>query len=136
VASSVISRPTNVAVKFNAIVKINKYKELHERHHFILMAMEVHGAFKCDMDRFIKDCALFFHVKQSRGHLSLSFFIQFFKLHVNIVLQHVLISTIEKKIVLTGDACYKPPIIIRSHDLHAGNIRRVVGEITSYHKRD
>jgi hypothetical protein len=38
--------------------------------------------------------------------------------------------------VLTGDACYKPPIIIRSHDLHEGNLREVVGEITSYHNRD
>jgi hypothetical protein len=43
---------------------------------------------------------------------------------------------IERKIALVSDACYRPPIIIRSHNLHAGNIRRVVGEITSYHNRD
>jgi len=35
--------------------------------------------------------------------------------------------------VLTGDACSRPPITIRSHDLHVGRAR---GEITSYHERD
>jgi hypothetical protein len=35
-----------------------------------------------------------------------------------------------------SDACSKPPITIRFHDLHAGNIREAVGEITSYHERD
>jgi hypothetical protein len=44
--------------------------------------------------------------------------------------------TIEKKIVLMKDDCFRPPITIKSHNLHEGNIRRVVGEITSYHKRD
>jgi hypothetical protein len=29
-----------------------------------------------------------------------------------------------------------PPITIRYHDLHANDIRRVVGEISSYHKKD
>ncbi len=29
-----------------------------------------------------------------------------------------------------------PPIIIRSHELHAGDIRGAVGEIASYHERD
>jgi len=43
---------------------------------------------------------------------------------------------IERKIALASDPCSRPPIIIRSHDLHVGNIRMVVGEITSYHKRD
>jgi hypothetical protein len=38
--------------------------------------------------------------------------------------------------VLTSDACFRPFIIIRFHDLHACDIRRVVGEIASYHKRD
>jgi hypothetical protein len=39
--------------------------------------------------------------------------------------------------VLARDACSKPPITIRSHDLHVGDIRRVVGEIISYyHERD
>jgi hypothetical protein len=35
-----------------------------------------------------------------------------------------------------GDACFRPPIIIKSHDLHASDIRRAMGEITSYHKKD
>jgi hypothetical protein len=64
----------------------------------------------------------------------LSFYIQFFK-HVNIALQCDLISTIEKKIALAKNVCSRPPIIIRSHDLHAGDIRRGVDEIASYHKR-
>jgi hypothetical protein len=38
--------------------------------------------------------------------------------------------------VFVGDACFKPPITIRSHDLHAGDIRGAVGEIASYHDRD
>jgi hypothetical protein len=33
--------------------------------------------------------------------------------------------------VLTRDACSKRPITIKSHDLHASNIREVVDEITS-----
>jgi hypothetical protein len=77
----------------------------------------------------------FFHDRQSGGHLSLSFYIQFFRQHVNISLQHVLAFVIEKKIALAGGVCFKPPIIIQSHDLHIG-IRKVVGEITSYHKKD
>ncbi len=35
---------------------------------------------------------------------------------------------------MTGDACSKPPIIIRSHDLHVDDIRGAMGEIASYHK--
>jgi len=38
--------------------------------------------------------------------------------------------------VLAGDVCSKPPIIIRSHDLHASDIRKAMGEIVSYHERD
>jgi hypothetical protein len=40
------------------------------------------------------------------------------------------------KITLTGGACSKPPIIIRFHNLHVGNIRGAMGEIISYHERD
>jgi hypothetical protein len=50
-------------------------------YHFILMTMEVHGAPKCDMDHFFKECAHLFHNNRSRGYLSLSFCIQFFKQH-------------------------------------------------------
>jgi hypothetical protein len=38
--------------------------------------------------------------------------------------------------MLAGDVCSKPPIIIRSHDLHASDIRKAMGEIVSYHERD
>jgi hypothetical protein len=42
---------TNSAVvKLNIIAKICKYKKLHEEHHFISMAMEVHGTFGHNMD--------------------------------------------------------------------------------------
>jgi hypothetical protein len=50
--------------------------------------------------------------------------------------QHALISTIERKIVLTCDVCSRPPLIIKSHDSHTNDIRNVVGEIVSYHERD
>jgi hypothetical protein len=94
------------------IAKICKYRRLHERHRFISMAMEVHIAPNRDMDHFIKECAHLFHNKWLRGHLFLSFCIQFFNQHVNIVLQHALASTIERKIMLLSDASYKPPLLL------------------------
>ncbi len=42
----------------------------------------------------------------------------------------------ERNIALVKDACSKPLITIRFHDLHASDIRGAVGGITSYHKRD
>jgi hypothetical protein len=65
VASNVISRPIGVVRKLSTIAKICKYKGLHEGHHFIMMAMEVHGAFRHDMDCFIKECAHLFHERRS-----------------------------------------------------------------------
>ncbi len=38
--------------------------------------------------------------------------------------------------MLVRDVCYRFPITIRSHDLHVGDIRRAMGEITFYHERD
>jgi hypothetical protein len=55
-------------------------------------------------------------------------FIQFFKQRVSMALG--------KKIVLGGDACSRPPITIKSNDLHASDIRRDVGEIASYQEKD
>jgi hypothetical protein len=55
---------------------------------------------------------------------------------VNIILQCALTSAIKKKIALVGDVCSRPPIIFRYHDLHVGDIRKAMGEITSYHKKD
>jgi hypothetical protein len=43
VVLSVISQSTCAIVELNANAKICKYKGLHERHHFIPMAMEVHS---------------------------------------------------------------------------------------------
>ncbi len=63
------------------------------------------------------------------------FCIQFFRQHVNIVLQCALVSVINRKITLVGDACSRPLITFRSHDLHVSDIRGVVGEITSSHER-
>jgi hypothetical protein len=59
-----------------------------------------------------------------------------FRQCVSIILQHALAFTIERKIMLAGDACSRPPITIKSHNLHVGDIREVVGEIAFYHKRD
>jgi len=66
VAMSVISWLVGVIVEFNVIVKIRKYKGLHEGHHFILMAMEVHGAPGCDMDCFIMDYVYLFHNRRRK----------------------------------------------------------------------
>ncbi len=38
--------------------------------------------------------------------------------------------------MLVGDVCFRPPMTIRSHNLHVGYIRGVVDEITSYHNKD
>jgi hypothetical protein len=38
--------------------------------------------------------------------------------------------------MLVGDTCSKPPIMIRSHDLPIGDIKGVVSEIISYHKKN
>ncbi len=86
VALNVINRPIGVVAKLNAIAKMHKYTRLHEGHHFILMAMEVHDAPKCDMDCVIKECAHLFHDRQSRGHLSLYFCIQFLRHCVIVVI--------------------------------------------------
>ncbi len=135
-STNVINQLASATIKLSVITKIHKYKGLNEGHHFISMAMEVHGALGHDMDHFIKDYVRLFHNKQLGGHLSLPFCFQFFKQHVNIALQCALAFVIERKITLVGDVCSKPPIMIRSHNLHVGNIKRAMGEITSYHKKD
>ncbi len=86
VATSVISRPANVVAKLSTIAKICKYRWLHKEHYFIPMAMEVHNTTECDIDHFIRDCAHLFHDRWLGDHLSLSFCIQFFRLHVSIAL--------------------------------------------------
>ncbi len=96
----------------------------------------MHSAHGHDMDRFIKECVRLFQDKGSRGHLSLSFCIQFFKQHVNIAFQRALAFIIERKNSLVGNAHLKSPITSRFHDLHGSNIKRVVDDIAFYHKRD
>jgi hypothetical protein len=49
--------------------------------------------------------------------------------------QCALVFAIERKIALAKDVCSKPPIIFRSHNLHAGDIKKVVGKIISYHEK-
>jgi hypothetical protein len=105
-------------------------------YYFILMVMELHGAHGCDMDHFFKVCARLFHDRRSRGHLSLFFWIQIFIQHVSFAFQRVLTFVLQKKIMSASDACSKPPIIIRSHDLCAGDIKGAMGEIGSYQERD
>ncbi len=84
-ASNVISRPTGATVELSVIAEIYMYRRLHEGYHFILMAMEVHGAPGHDMDCFIRECACLFHNRRLGDHLSLSFCILFFRQHVTIV---------------------------------------------------
>ncbi len=66
----------------------------------------------------------------------LLFFHSIFQITCQYFFQCALTFTIEKKIVLASDVCSRPHITIRSHNLHASDIRRVVGEIISYHERD
>jgi len=83
-ALSVISPPVGAIAEPSTIVKIHKYRGLQEGHHFISTAMEVHGTPERDMDRFIREFVHLFHDRRSKGHLCLSFCIQFFKQHVSI----------------------------------------------------
>jgi hypothetical protein len=53
--------------------------------------------------------------------------VQFFRQCISIVFQRALASAIERKITLTGDACSTPPITIRLHDVHVGDIKRAMG---------
>jgi hypothetical protein len=71
----VINWPMGVATNYNVIIKIHKYRRLHEVHRFILMAVQVHNAPKHDMDRFIKECARLFHDRWSKDQLYLFFLI-------------------------------------------------------------
>ncbi len=135
-ASNVISQPTNAITKLSTIVKTHKYRGLRKGHHFILMAMEVHDTPKHDIYYFIKEYVCLFHDRWLQSYLSMFFCIQFFKQCVSIVLQRVSTFVIERNIALVGDVYSRPPIIIRSHDLHASNTRRVVGEIIPCHEKD
>jgi hypothetical protein len=69
--SNVISRPAGAVAKISVIAKMHKYRGLHQGHHFISMAMKVHGAPWCDIDRFIKKCVHLFHDRQSNYYLFL-----------------------------------------------------------------
>ncbi len=86
VISSVINQPTSAIAELTTIIKIRKYRKFHEGYHFIPMAMEVHCALGHDVDCFIKECVHLFHDRQLKGHLSLSFCIQFFKQRVSVTL--------------------------------------------------
>jgi hypothetical protein len=79
---------------------------------------------------------LSFYNRRSGGYLSLSFYIQIFKQRVSIIFQCALGFVIKKKIVLVRHVCSRLPIIIRSHNLHARDIRRTMSEIVSYHEKD
>ncbi len=43
---------------------------------------------------------------------------------------------IKKKIVLARDACSRPLITIKSHEVHAGDIKEGYGRDSFYHVRD
>ncbi len=56
VATNVIHQITGVVAKLNTIIKIHKYRRIHEKHHF----MEVHGTLGRDIYHFIRECACIF----------------------------------------------------------------------------
>jgi len=60
---SVIIPPVCATVKLNTIAKICNYRGLQEGHHFIPMAMEVHGVPQRDMNHFIREFVHLFHAK-------------------------------------------------------------------------
>jgi hypothetical protein len=90
VVLSVISWPIGVVTELNAIAKICKYRGFYEGHHFIMMAMEVHGTPRCDMDCFIIECVCLFHDRRLGIYLSLFFFCNQFSSNVLILLFNML----------------------------------------------
>jgi hypothetical protein len=70
-----------------------------------------------------------------RSFLFICFTFNFLRQRVTIVFQPALTFAIERKIALVGDACSRPPITFKFHDLHASNIKGIIGEIASYHER-
>jgi len=79
---------------------------------------------------------LVFFMIDDQKVIYLSFCIKFFKQRVNIAFQCALTFVVRRKIALTSDVCFRPLITIKSHNLHACDIRGAMGETTSYHKRD
>jgi hypothetical protein len=53
---------------------------------------------RCDMDCFVRECVCLFHNKQSKGHLSLFFGIQFFRQRVSFALQCALVFVIDRRL--------------------------------------
>jgi len=99
------------------------------------MVMEMHNVPGHDMDRFIMEMPIFSMI-DDRKVIYLYFFAFNFSSNMLNFFQCALAFAIERKITLVGDICFRPPIVIRVQDLHLGDIRRVVDEITSYHNKD
>jgi hypothetical protein len=132
VVTSVINQPTCVVPKLNTIAKIRKYKRLHVRHHFFQWPWRSPTHLGLIWIVSSKSVLVFSMIND----VSLFFCIQFFRLHNNIAFQCALTFAIERLIVLAGYACSRPPIIIKFHNLHVGDIKGFKGEVTSYHEKD
>jgi hypothetical protein len=87
--SSFNSQLVGAIVELSTIVKIRKYKRFHERHHFIPMAMDVHGTPWRNMDHFIRECACLFQSRRS-GDIYLCLFTFNFSSNMLILLFSVL----------------------------------------------
>jgi len=74
VATIVIIQPKGAIAKLNAIAKICKYRGFHDKLEPFYFDGNG-GAPKCDIDRFIRECAHLFHDRRLRSHLSFSFYI-------------------------------------------------------------
>ncbi len=118
VALSVINRLIGVVVKFNAIIKIRMYNGLHERYHFILMAMEMNDALgviwivslgsvldssMIDDQEVIYPCPFAFNFSSNMLVLFLVCFNLYYK----------------KEDCFGGDVYFRLPVIIKSNNLHA-----------------
>ncbi len=132
VATNVISRPTSAITKFNAIVKFASIESFMRGiilfqwpwrctvHLTVIWIVSSENVFVCSMinnHKLIYPCLFAFSFS-------------------NNALQHALSSNTTRKIALARNTCSKPPIFIKSCNLHVGNIRGAVGEIASYHKKD
>ncbi len=136
VATNVINWLIGVIAKFNAIVKICKYRKFHERHHFIPMAMEMHDTPECDKDHFIKECVHLSHDRWSRSHLSF-FFAFSFSSRMLVLFFNMIWPLLYKERLLWWEMFFLDLLLLLNlMILLVGDIRGAVDEMVPYHKKD
>jgi hypothetical protein len=118
---SVINRLICAVVELNVISKICKYRMLYEGHHFILMAMEVHDALGMIWIMLLGNVLVLF-MTNNRKVIYFCLFAFIFKVVCYYCFSACFSFYYREEDCFGGDACSRPPITFRSHNLHVGDI--------------